>query len=228
MYEPCGWTMLTTQRTSDGDRTVGRPAHQRRVPARQPAGEDPVGPGDMDGSTDEELLAAVRAGDRGAYGILYGRYRRYGDAVAAAWAEPSDRDDIVAEAFAGILRAIENGRGPVDGFSRYLASTIRSASRRSGTQRSREVPTVDVARLDGAAETPADAAGEQLAVAALMGLSARHREVLWWTEVEELSVAHVARRLSLSAGAAAALTYRARVALRQSYERILESSGTDR
>jgi DNA-directed RNA polymerase specialized sigma24 family protein len=54
-------------------------------------------------------------------------------------------------------------------------------------------------------------------LAAFASLSVRWRQVIWWSEVEALGPHDIGRRLGLSPTAAAALSYRARRALRAAY-----------
>jgi len=51
-------------------------------------------------------------------------------------------------------------------------------------------------------------------VAAFGTLPVRYQQVIWWCEVEGLSAAEIGRRLRISTNAAAALSFRARRALR--------------
>jgi RNA polymerase sigma factor (sigma-70 family) len=170
---------------------------------------------------DAALIAAVRAGDAAAYGLLYERHlaaaRRAATALASSVVE---REDLVAEAFTLVLRALRNGRGPLLEFRPYLLVTIRnvaiSSSRRCVPVALYEVPERLLA--DAFMDDPVTArihAG--VAAAAFARLPERWRMVLWHTEIEGESPAALAPRLGLSANGVAALACRAREGLRQAY-----------
>jgi hypothetical protein len=90
--------------------------------------------GQADGaSSDAALIAAVRRGDTNAYGVLYQRHLRAAKRAAACLAATaSEREDLVAEAFTRVLRALRSGRGPSDCCPRR-----RRPSRRPPPSRSR-------------------------------------------------------------------------------------------
>lgn len=168
---------------------------------------------------DAELIAEARKGDADAYGELYRRH--IDSALAAARAltrSRSDADDVASEAFARVLRALQNGGGPDVSFRPYLVTAVRNVFY-DKIRRNREEPSddmsdeVNVALLE-AAKTQEDGA---FASAAYASLPERWQLVLWHTEVEGRSVSEVAPMLGLAPNAVAALAYRAREGLRQAY-----------
>lgn len=181
------------------------------------AAEDQISPG-TDPDDDTMLINAVRSGDTTAYGVLYERHLVAAKRAASA-ARPADRDDLVAESFAQVLRMLRAGRGPDEKFRPYLLTTLRNAVtdtyRRSSTQSVvAEVPDTPPPGGENPVETRAHAL---VATSAFRQLPQRWRCVLWYTEVERRSPAEVAKLLGLTANGVAALAYRAREALRQAY-----------
>jgi RNA polymerase sigma factor (sigma-70 family) len=129
----------------------------------------------------------------------------------------SDVDDVVAEAFTKTLAAIRRGRGPADQPMRYLMIAVRHTAYRSGSQRIRLAELA--ARNTDATPTSVAAPelGDEALVGAFAALAPRWRQALWLSEVEGLSPVELGDRLDLTPAAAAALTYRARRALRATY-----------
>jgi RNA polymerase sigma factor (sigma-70 family) len=155
-------------------------------------------------------------------------YRRHSpEALRVARAitrNADDAADAVAEAFAGVLRAMAQGRlADPDAFRPYLLAATRNASldvlRRTG----RTAPSGEEATFDRV-ETrvgPSDrlVAGEDGAMAAeaFAGLPERWRAVLWLTEVERLSPSDAAPLLRLTPNNVSQLALRARGRLRERY-----------
>jgi RNA polymerase sigma factor (sigma-70 family) len=167
---------------------------------------------------DEELLRSIRDGSAAAYAELYRRYepeaRRYARSVANA----GDVDDVVAESFAKMLRALQHGKGPIDFPVRYLMVTVRRTASGLHAKRTRnnEIRQRLGAPLPVEDELPLF--GDDHLVTAFGALSSRQRQALWWSEVEGLGAQEIGERLGINAAAAAALTYRARRSLRAAYE----------
>jgi RNA polymerase sigma factor (sigma-70 family) len=174
---------------------------------------------------DAALLRATREGDADAFGRLYERHagaalvvaRQYTDGVA-------DAEDVVADAFANVHRAIRGGGGPESAFRAYLFTVVRRVAAVRRTAGRRTQPTDDVATLE-TASTPVEAAEEPtlagfergVVARAFRSLPERWQAVLWHSEVEGLTPAQIAPLLGLTANSAAALAYRAREGLRQAY-----------
>lgn len=178
-------------------------------------------PGDLADLDDAQLLQLVRAGVADAYGTLYERHapaaRRF------AWrltSSSTSADDLVADAFAAVLSAIDRGHGPHDGFQAYLFTAVRRHAQR-GWARNLPVPggldPTLLARRD--ALLACDDAPEEVALAALERLPERWRGALRMIELEGRPLAEVADTLGLSPNATSALAYRARRGLREAYLR---------
>jgi RNA polymerase sigma factor (sigma-70 family) len=168
---------------------------------------------------DHELLARVRSGDRSAYGLLWERYEAEARASARFLTRSRDEaDDVVAEAFARVLRAIHGGAGPTEAFRPYLMTALRRTAWRRQEARRME------SRLDGDTGLATDDEPPPEAIAldgemarAFSCLSPRWQTVLWMAEVEGRTTAEIGAHLGLSANAAAALLGRARDGLRRAY-----------
>lgn len=182
--------------------------------------------GDLRALDEIRLLELVRAGVSEAYGELYARHvtaaRRY------AWrltSSSTSADDVVADAFAAVLAAINRGHGPRDGFVGYLFTAVRRHAQR-GWARNLPVPggldPTTMGRQDQlveAAELP-----EDLALAALAELPDRWRGALQMIELEGRPLAEVADTLGLTPNATSALAYRARRGLREAYVRAVSEA----
>jgi RNA polymerase sigma factor (sigma-70 family) len=176
----------------------------------------------LDRKSDAELIAAVRRGDTAAYGVLYERHlcaaKRAAGCLAGTQAE---REDLVADAFTKVLRALRGGGGPREEFRAYLLVTMRNAAI-SGTRGASvslyaDVPETYLASED---EDPVLNRWDASAAAnAFASLPERWRTVLWHTEVEDETPAQIAPLLGLRPNGVAALAYRAREGLRQAYLR---------
>jgi RNA polymerase sigma factor (sigma-70 family) len=167
--------------------------------------------------SDSELTALVREGDPEAYGELWQRHADAGRAAARRITRRFDADDLVAEAFARILEALRAGRGPDGPFRPYLYTTLQRLAATWGT---RTAPTVPIDDADHPVEQTDHTA--RLTEGSLVGrayasLPTAWAEVLWYTELEELSPAEVAPILGLAPNSAAALAYRAREGLRRAW-----------
>ncbi|MFE4467684.1 RNA polymerase sigma factor [Leifsonia sp. NPDC056824] len=172
-----------------------------------------------DTTVDDDLVARSREGDTASFAELWRRHSDAGRRFAATVTSAFDADDLVAEAFARIFRALRNGNGPVRGFRAYLYTTIRNAAAAWGSAR-QEVAVEDPGeyRDEPWTDDHQDVVWERSRVAAALGaLPERWRSALWYSEVEQLTSTEVAGVLGISPNAAAALTYRAREGLRRAW-----------
>jgi len=172
--------------------------------------------------SDADLLDRVRADDDTAYGLLYQRHEPAARSLARYLTHSAhDADDVVADAFARVLRAIKGGHGPTEAFRPYLLTAVR----RTVWRRSDEARHHHLAADDDEAELldlrlavePEDRSDEALILRAFGELPERWQLVLWHTEIEGQPPAEVAPMLGLSPNATAALAVRAREGLRQAY-----------
>ena len=168
--------------------------------------------------TDEDLLLLVRSGDAAAFGELFSRYQGEARRFARSLVHRDDVDDVVAEAFAKTLRAIDGGRGPVENPSRYLMVTVRTTAATLHARRAKTNTTMQ--RLTNNKRHPDEpewSAGDPDLVDAFETLLPRWRHVIWWSEIEGIPTPETADRMGLPPAAVAALAYRARRALRDAY-----------
>jgi RNA polymerase sigma factor (sigma-70 family) len=169
--------------------------------------------------TDRELVDRVRDGDTGAYAELWRRHRSAARSLGRQLSHSADEaDDLVAEAFARVLRAIRHGAGPTESFRPYLMTAVRRtwwrrcADRPIALDEEREVEAV------GLDEPDLDDAGFDGEVGrAFRSLPPRWQNALWLADIQGHSSAEVGERLGLSPNAAAALLNRARHGLRRAY-----------
>jgi RNA polymerase sigma factor (sigma-70 family) len=171
--------------------------------------------------TDAELTEAVRRGDVTAFGVLYERHigaaRRASGGLTAT---PAERDDLIAEAFARLLRVLRAGGGPNDEFRPYLITTMRNVMiswRRRDSAVSVMADVPEVRPTTGPEVVVGGRLHAALAAEAFASLPERWRLVLWRTEIEGEAPAKVASSLGMTPNGVAALAYRAREGLRQAY-----------
>lgn len=167
-------------------------------------------------NTDEELLTAMRGGDRRAFGELWVRHSRAGLRAAQSFKQVDEPDDLVAEAFTRIYTVVQNGGGPTGAFRPYLYTTIRNLSLQS-VRTLLPIGNVDLNTIaapeveHGSTDLGLDRA---LTAKAFYSLPERWQSVLWYTEVEQMSPVEAGKILGLGANAVSALAFRARGALR--------------
>jgi RNA polymerase sigma factor (sigma-70 family) len=168
--------------------------------------------------SDAELLKQARAGDEAAFTELYVRHEAAARRLASTYRRVGDPDDLVSGAFERVLGAIRRGAGPTESFRAYLFVTLRRLAAEQGErpadQSIEEVPE-PVGDAAGAPELAQ--ADREMITQAFESLPERWQAVLWHTAVEGRQPRELAGVLGVSANAAAAMAYRAREKLRQSY-----------
>jgi hypothetical protein len=149
--------------------------------------------------TDEELLAAVRAQQPGAFPDL--RDRHWHTAVVVARLHMPSRQDaeqLAGTAFDQVLAEIGDAGADEDGPGVFLRARLVAVVGRAGVER------------ESAAETVAGI---------YLGLPASWQAVLWHLEIETLELGRTAAVLGLSPAATTALHLEARAGLRTAYRR---------
>jgi len=171
--------------------------------------------------SDQEIIAAVRGGDTDAFDSLYRRHLAAAQYVARANTDnPSDADDIVAEAFASVFQALSSGKGPREFFRAYLLTVVqRTAHARNRkarlTQSAPDDAMLDTAVVDA---DPVLREFESSAVAtAFKSLPERWQAVLWHVDIEGMKPAAAAPFIGVSPNGVSSLLIRAREGLRQAY-----------
>ena len=157
-------------------------------------------PGD-DPRTDEELVAAANAGDRGALGALYLRHRDWCGAVALRFTKNRDEAlDVVQQVFAGFFRQFP-------GFvlrcklTTYLYPAVRNAAatrRRAARVRSEATRQI-ASTLAESADVPGPLEHAPLR-RAVESLPEGQREVLLMRVVDQMSVLEIAIALDIPEG----------------------------
>jgi RNA polymerase sigma factor (sigma-70 family) len=170
---------------------------------------------------DADLIAASRTGDAAAYDTLYRRHVAAARSLARQLTGgQAEADDVVAETFAKLLDLLRRGGGPEGAFRPYLLTSIRRAAYDRHRAARRQVVTDEMEAFDPGVPfaDPAVADLERTMIArAFASLPERWQAVLWHTEIEGARPAEVASLLGLTANGVAALAYRAREGLRQTY-----------
>lgn len=172
-------------------------------------------------ASDRELIAMVRAGNAEAYEGLYTRHVSIASSVARRNVDnPSDADDVVAEAFNAVLQSLKSGGGPREFFRAYLLSAVTRLAHHTNRKARRTTPADIEANFDHdvVEEDPVIRAFESRTVArAYRALPERWQSVLWYLDVEGMKPAALAPIMGLSPNAVSALGVRAREGLRRQY-----------
>ncbi len=166
------------------------------------------------------LLRRLREGQDAAFSELFEQHAPAVRRLALGLAKDrAEAEDITAETFFRVLRAVRRGNGPKDNIRAYLLTVARRVSWewKGAVQ---DVPVTDdelTSRAGAAESNPSRAAEHSLITKAFTSLPERWRTVLWQTEVEGAKPAVVAPQIGLSPNATAALARRARLGLRAAY-----------
>jgi RNA polymerase sigma factor (sigma-70 family) len=181
----------------------------------------PLGSRELRSAGEDIVTEQARDGSDAAFGELYRRHVNAARTTARyILRNTHDADDVVADAFAGVLSALRNGSGPRDtNFRGYLLSCVRNGCTLRSRQRDRAVPVdpTDFADSPDALEDPERFAEADVITTAYSSLPAPWQRVLWMTEVEDRPLDDVAANLHLGKQAAAALSYRAHQGLTEAY-----------
>lgn len=166
------------------------------------------------------LLRQLREGQDAAFSELFEQHAPAVRRLALGLAKDrAEAEDITAETFFRVLRAVKRGNGPRDNVRAYLLTVARRVSW-EWKGAAQDVPVSDdelTSRVGVIDAHPARAAEHSLIVKAFTSLPERWRTVLWQTEVEGAKPAVVAPQIGLSPNATAALARRARLGLRAAY-----------
>nr|MDQ6937303.1 sigma-70 family RNA polymerase sigma factor [Actinomycetota bacterium] len=178
-------------------------------------------------STDQDLLARVRAGDTAAYGELYAHHSAAAHRAARRISrDPHIAQDLVSESFTRVFKALQADRGPCGDLFPYLLVTMRNVAATWGKSSARWSSVGDDTAfaprdardlVAGADEAPVDKMAVSMTTTAFGRLPSRWRTVLWYLEVEGESASEVGQRLGLSDVAVRQLARRAREGLREAY-----------
>ena len=171
--------------------------------------------------TDDDLVELARrtGNDDGAFEELYRRHENGARNVARhILRSRHDADDVVNEAFAGVIAAISHGAGPRSNFRQYLMACVRNSCKsRRGCGRSISTDPSLLERDGAIFEDPERLSEAGLVANAFSSLSPDWQQTLWMTAVEERPTAEIAEQLGRRPAAIAALAHRAREAFAEAY-----------
>ncbi|MFC4222562.1 sigma-70 family RNA polymerase sigma factor [Lysinibacter cavernae] len=172
--------------------------------------------------SDAELLSAVRSGDAAAFGAIYERHNQSVTLTARKYErDPNRADDLVSEAFARLLRLLQEGKGPTETVRQYLYVIVRNLANdhvvdiRSSDafdeleDTMADASTTDVAQLEVLNQT--------IVTNAFNSLPDRWQNILWMVDVEGMKPAAAAQHFGMTANSCSALLHRARGALAEAY-----------
>lgn len=182
---------------------------------------------------DDDLVAAVRAGDERAFEALYARYRRRVAGYVRGMVRDEGRsEDVCQEVFISALRRLRETERPI-AFKPWIFEIARNAciDAHRRTVRTNEVSFE--ARAAGGEEAwlTDRRAGPDAAMAtkqqlhdlrgAFGGLSPVHREILVLREFEGCSYREIGERLGMSRPAVESTLFRARRRLSEEYDELV-------
>lgn len=173
-------------------------------------------------ASDLELLEATRENHPDAYGELWRRHSGAGHTAAKSIAPSLDPQDLTAEAFLKIFRALKSGKGPAGAFRPYLYQVQRALAadwlaERDPLSKTSNEPLESLPDLENPWPWDDQALDEDTAVQAFSLLEDRWQTVLWYTEVEQMPPRKVAAIMGTSANGVSKLAARAREGLRTAW-----------
>ncbi|MGO3146092.1 MAG: sigma-70 family RNA polymerase sigma factor [Leucobacter sp.] len=172
-------------------------------------------------ASDMSLVELTRGGQTSAYGELW---RRHSGAVIAATRNFTgfDPDDVVQECFVKILDQIQAGQGPGTAFRAYAIMTARNIAINMSRKRANsELTGSPDETFENVGYTKIDTAEKVLNSSFTLGtfrsLPTRWQEILWYRDVEELSIRECSSYLGMSENATSVLLKRAREGFKQAW-----------
>lgn len=179
--------------------------------------------GEVAGPSDAELLASIRAGDKGAFRALYGRYQTTVCAMALHRGCPeAEAEDVVHEVFMAIWR-----RPPDLGANRLttwlyrvLANQVSSLHRRRRVRQLFASESIAQAPASTSGDAATSAEERDLVRAVLARMSPKKREVLVLYEVEGRSGTEIAELVGCRTNTVWTRLHHAREEFRRLSERL--------
>lgn len=172
---------------------------------------------------DHDLIMAARGGDQTAYAELWERHRRPAYVAVRSQTSALDPEDVVSEAFARVLRLMQEGKGPDRSFRPYLYQVVRTVVREelrpSEAELDDEVVDAAVDAYDVESAFDRDTARR-----AFTQVPEKYRTVLWQLEIEGRTPREAARVLGMTPNHVSALRVRGRKALRKAWIEVQVSS----
>lgn len=178
------------------------------------------GPGNIvgqpDGRSDLELVAALNAGDTGAFDTLYHRHRDW--VVNLAFRFTGDRDlalDVLQETFLYFVKKFP-GFQLTANLRTFFYPAVRNLSLTARRKTERvQSSEADQERIESAPAADAPVAEGEALTLALAGMSESYREVVWLRFVDGLALAEIAEVLEIPVGTVKSRLHHALEALRR-------------
>jgi RNA polymerase sigma-70 factor (ECF subfamily) len=164
-------------------------------------------------SEDTQLVAAARAGDRVAFGQLYGRYGRMVHGILLARVPRVEVDDLVHDVFLLALKQLPALRDPA-AFGGWLAAIARNRAHDYHRQ-SEEVDELTDDLAEGLVNSSAPSPEAVAALNAIRGLPEAYRETLILRLVEGMTGPEIAARTGLTPGSVRVNLHRGMQQLRE-------------
>ena len=199
-------------------------AEKTETPSVEPSGAPKVPQPESKLAEDLSLLRKAAAGDGAAFHALLDRHmdRLFRLAVSLI-GNSADAEDLLQETFAGAYRGLDRfeGRASVGTWlTRILVMQVARfrRDRKRKSMASIESPEFASAADSASFDKPSGTSGVDARIdmqAALLQLSAAHREVLVLREFEQMSYEEIAEVLGVPQGTVESRLHRARAELRQ-------------
>lgn len=171
--------------------------------------------------TDLELVQRARDGEDAAFAELWRRHARAVAAAARGFTN-AEAEDVAQETFLRILQRVRAGHGPTSAFRPYAIATARNVA--VSVSRCRTFAEIPMAPEESHLDRPTDdpdvgerVLGGRFTRGVFQSLPASWQRVLWYRDVDDLSVGDIAARLGLSENAASALLRRAREGFKRAW-----------
>ncbi len=161
---------------------------------------------------DVRLVAAARAGDRGAFGLLYERFAPMVHGLLLARVPRSAADDLTQDVFLQAMRRLPSLRSE-EAFGPWLASIARNRAR---DHYRREEDTTELPDVAGAPHPEGDAI---VVLGAIRRLPEAYRETLLLRLLEGLTGPEIAERTGRTPGSVRVNLHRGMQMLRQALDR---------
>ncbi|HEY4739798.1 MAG TPA: sigma-70 family RNA polymerase sigma factor [Candidatus Acidoferrales bacterium] len=168
-------------------------------------------------SPDTSLVAEARAGNTGAFGVLYARYSRLVHGILLARVPPSEVDDLVHDVFLRAFARLDDLRD-ASRFGPWLGTIARNLSNDFHRQ---SRPRLEVSQnfaeveIEDRAADSLDDADAVAALEAIRGLPESYRETLLLRLVEGMTGPEIASRTGLSHGSVRVNLHRGMQMLRE-------------
>ncbi|HKW35057.1 MAG TPA: sigma-70 family RNA polymerase sigma factor [Candidatus Acidoferrum sp.] len=161
-----------------------------------------IAPPTTEACPDDALVSAARAGDRSAFGLLYGRYARMVHGILLCRVPPREVDDLVQEVFLLALRKLDSLRD-LARFGAWLSTITRNRANDYYRNSSHVEQPMEPAEEEKAQSRSNDHVAEQeaaMTLAVLRTLPETYREPLTLRLVEGMTGPEIAARMGLTHG----------------------------